>query len=363
MRILWLTNIPSPYRVDFFNELGLFHELVVLFEQKKSKERSSGWEKLGFANFEGIFLKGVSTGVDSSFCPSCIKYIRTGRFDVIFVTNFSDLTGILAIIYMKLKKIKYVIESDGGKVSKESYLKKKIKSMIISGAEKYFSTSEIHERYYLEYGAKEDDIIRFPFSSVSDKDIIHGIIPKKEKLAIRKELSLPISEKIVLSVGQFVPRKGYDLLLNAANMIDARIILIGGKVTEEYLKIIEEKKIKNVEFYEFMSKDKIMKFMRAADVFVLPTREDIWGLVINESMSQGLPTVTTKTCLSGTVLIKDRFNGFLYDYKDLRDLISKTNVLLKLEESEYNTMSQNCINTAKKFTIESMVGSHLEYLR
>lgn len=34
MKILWLTNIPSPYRVKFFNELGKKCELTVLFEKE-----------------------------------------------------------------------------------------------------------------------------------------------------------------------------------------------------------------------------------------------------------------------------------------------------------------------------------------
>ena len=43
MKILFLTNIPSPYRVDFFNELGKLAELTVLFETAASDERDSSW--------------------------------------------------------------------------------------------------------------------------------------------------------------------------------------------------------------------------------------------------------------------------------------------------------------------------------
>ena len=43
MRVLYLANIPSPYRVDFFNELGKKCELTVLFETQNSKERDEKW--------------------------------------------------------------------------------------------------------------------------------------------------------------------------------------------------------------------------------------------------------------------------------------------------------------------------------
>ena len=44
MNILWLTNIPSPYRVNFFNELGKYCDLTVLFEKKASDERDKSWK-------------------------------------------------------------------------------------------------------------------------------------------------------------------------------------------------------------------------------------------------------------------------------------------------------------------------------
>jgi len=56
MKILWLTNVPSPYRVDFFNELGKKCELTVLFEKRTSDERDRSWENYEFLNFTGVFL-------------------------------------------------------------------------------------------------------------------------------------------------------------------------------------------------------------------------------------------------------------------------------------------------------------------
>ena len=45
MKILWLTNIPSPYRVKFFNELGTKCDLTVVFEKRSSSERDESWKK------------------------------------------------------------------------------------------------------------------------------------------------------------------------------------------------------------------------------------------------------------------------------------------------------------------------------
>ena len=50
-------------------------------------------------------------------------------------------------------------------------------------------------------------------------------------------------------------------------------------------------------------------YYQAADMLVFPTREDIWGLVINEAMANGLPTVSTDKCVAALEMIKQGENG------------------------------------------------------
>ena len=63
MKLLFLSNVPSPYRVDFFNELGKYCDLTVLFEKTTSDERDESWKKYQFNTFRGIFLRGKTISV------------------------------------------------------------------------------------------------------------------------------------------------------------------------------------------------------------------------------------------------------------------------------------------------------------
>ena len=76
MRILWITNIPSPYRVDFFNELGKSVDLTVLFERANASDRDSAWQDCKFENFTGIIMRGLSYASDSAFCPGVIRELK-----------------------------------------------------------------------------------------------------------------------------------------------------------------------------------------------------------------------------------------------------------------------------------------------
>ena len=190
MRVLFLTNIPSPYRVDFFNELGKLCELTVLFEKKSSDERDESWKDYKFENFKGIFLNGLSISYDTSVCFSVKKYIKKNAFDKIVCCNFSSPTGILAIIKMRLRRIPYFLEADGAMAKSGRGIKERIKKIIIRGAAGYLSTSNQCDNYFITYGAKSE-IYRYPFTSLFNSDIIDKPRNSQEKLALREKLNLP----------------------------------------------------------------------------------------------------------------------------------------------------------------------------
>lgn len=102
MKILFLTNLPSPYMVDFFNVLGKKCQLTVIFERAFSSERSGRWDKFQFVNFQGVILKGIPTSVDSALSIGIFKYLNR-EYDHIIVSNPMTPTSILAMEYMRFK--------------------------------------------------------------------------------------------------------------------------------------------------------------------------------------------------------------------------------------------------------------------
>lgn len=362
MEVLWVTNIPSPYRVDFFNELGKLCELTVLFEKSTSSERDKSWNKQNFLNFNGIVLNGRSTAADKAICFDVLKYLDKNKFEHIIITSIATPTGILAIEYMKLLKIPYIIEGDGGFAKNGKGFKENFKRHLIKGAKGYFSTAACHDNYYLKYGARRSSIFRYPFTSLKNEDILTSPIPRFEKQNIKIDLGIS-EEKIVLTVGQMIHRKGYDILLKACNDIskDVGIYIIGGQPTEYYLNLKQELNLTNVHFVDFKTKDKLRDYFKMADLFVLPTREDIWGLVINEAMAFGLPIITTDRCVAGLELVVDNSNGYIISVEDQEMLSQKINYILNDDLLREN-MGRRSLENIKNYTIENMASRHIEVL-
>lgn len=360
MNILWLTNIPSPYRVNFFNELGKYCDLTVLFEKKASDERDKSWKSYNTDYFKAVFLKGKSIGVAEAFCIGVVKYLNC-KYDHIVITNFSDPTGILAITFLRAKKIPYIIESDGGFAGSGYGFKEKFKRWLLSGARLYFSTAVENDKYYLTYGAKQEQLVRYPFTSIHENDILSCPLDLNEKKILRNKLKMR-EEKIILSVGQYVYRKGYDILIKAVEQLDDHTIgcyIIGGNPTEEYIQMVKKNNLTNIHFIEFKLKDELNEYYRAADVFVLPTREDIWGLVVNEAMAQGLPVITTNRCVAGLELIQNKVFGQIVS-------IENPEALAIAIKQELNNLSiertATILEKIKKYTIEQMAHVHMQNL-
>lgn len=364
MKIRYFTNIPSPYRINFFNELGKECDLEVIFEAEKAPKINTDWYKdNNILNFTPVFLKkGIIE--EKKINLKILKYVNKDS-DLLIFTNYSYFTEMFALIVAKILRKKYILQIDGGIISySESFFKKRLKKFLISNAYCYLSPSKESDNFLIYYGALKKKINRYYFTSLYQNDIIECPVEKKDKQKIKKELMIN-ERKIILSVGQFIYRKGFDWMIDAYKNLDKEIgiYIIGGAATQEYLNLKNKHKMDNLHFIDFMDKNEILQWYRAADLFVLPTREDIWGLVINEALSQGLPTVTTDKCVAGLELIVNKKNGFIVKCEDEKSLLQITESFFEKSESDIFLMKKEALSIIKKYTIENMAKNQLNVIK
>lgn len=361
MKVLFMANIPSPYRVEFFNELGKYTDLTVTFEGKRATDRDVKWKSSNFTSFKAVFLNGIRTRSDQFLCFDIIKILKQG-FDRIIVGGYSSPTAMVAIEYMRLKGIKFFIEADGGLISQESNFKYLVKKHLISSANGWLSSGKVTSDYFIHYGADNKDIHVYPFSSLKAEDILSGCLSLDEKRRKRKKSGIN-ENKIVISVGQFIHRKGFDILLKAWKKCPKEygLYIIGAEPKEEYLDLQRKLGLDNVHFVGFKNKKDLKEYYQSADLFVLPTREDIWGLVINEAMGNGLPIITTNRCVAGIELVEDEKNGFIVPVEDEEALSDKVITILN-NDIVCNNMAEESLRKIREYTIENMALIHAKIL-
>jgi glycosyltransferase involved in cell wall biosynthesis len=361
-RILFLTNFASPYRVHFFDELGKYADVTVLYSDRVEDitHRDKSWFESGKGGFQSVQLTKTFCVKDENLCLDVLAWLKKS-WDVIVIGGYSSPTAILAMTWLRLHRIPFYMEVDGGLIREESAAVYRFKRMLVSAASGWISSGKYPTDYLVHYGAKRDRIWEYPFSSLQEKDILETAVSSEEKTALREKLGIP-EKKMVLSIGQFIPRKGFDILIDAAVSLDTDIgiYIVGGEPTQEYLEMVQERGLKNIHFVGFMKKEKLADYYKAADLFALPTREDIWGLVINEAMAYGLPVITTDRCVAGLELIDDGVNGYVIPVEDSKTLALR---IKDVFAGDCAGMGAAALERIRPYTIENMVDAHIAILK
>lgn len=364
MKVLFLTNIPTPYRVDFFNELGKYCDLTVLYERKSASNRDVKWKREKASSYKEVFLRGINIRSDASICLDVTKWLKKDKFDLVIVGGYSTPTGMLAIKILKLKKIPFILNCDGGFISQDNKMKYLIKKFFISSANWWLSSGDLTNKYLEHYGANKENIFIFPFTSIKKEDILNERLKEDEVLYLRKQLGIN-GKKVAISVGRYLYIKGYDLLINTWKNFDKdwELLIIGSGPEELTLrKIIKENELKNVKLIGFKTKQELSKYYLAADLFILPTRGDVWGLVVNEAMAYGLPVITSNKCIAGEELIGKTNKELIFNIDKNNELLEKIKLIM-CSEKRRKIIAEKNLETSKIYTIENMAKEHYEIFK
>lgn len=360
MRVLFLTNCPSPYRVHFFDELGKYMDVTVLFSDRAEEmpHRDAAWFVAGEGRFHEVQLtKRVAGKGGQNLCADVIPWLKRD-FDAIVICGYSSPTAMLAIGYLRMKKIPFYMEVDGGLVRQDSKLKYWYKKLLVSSADFWISSGAHTTDYLVHYGANRQKMFLYPFTSLWEKDILPQLPTPEEKQNLRRTLGMT-EEKILVYVGRFTREKGMDTLLAAGPSLDGNVgvYCIGGEPTQAYLDLCREKGLDNVHFVGFQKKEALANYYMAADLLVLPTQSDVWGLVINEAMACGLPVITTDRCVAGLELIENGVNGYIVPVDDAKELSEKISAVFS---GDYRQMGAAALETIRPYTIENMAKAHVK---
>ena len=154
-----------------------------------------------------------------------------------------------------------------------------------------------------DYGAPAEQVAMIP-PGYDDNRFFPVSIASRNALRSR----LGFQGRVVLALGRLARNKGYDLLIDAFSLVAARIpdaalhLAVGGtSLNTEEQRILDELKAQalrlgleeRVKFSGFVADNDLADHYRAADVFVLSSRYEPFGMTAIEAMACGTPTVIT----------------------------------------------------------------------
>ncbi len=375
MNVVILHNIISPHIETVFKELAKKVDLTVLYCAEREQNRNWSKKPTGF-KFKILPYKSLAIQGKDLFTyfinPTIFSELSKINPDVVIISGWDQFAYQMAFLYCKIKNKKIIIWS-GSTENEKSWRRTlgfSIAWMMVKGANGYIAYGTQAKKYLLSLGADPSKI----FISFNTTNLEYykkrSAFYKKNKFIEKKKLGLE-NKKIILYYGQFIERKGIDILIKAFVFLKKEIdnialIIIGsGQLKQSLKELISSLNIKDAVILNDVGDKGICKFYAIADIFVLPSIEEVWGLVLNQAIVSGLPAIASDKVGGSDDLIKNGVNGFIFSagdsislYEAIKKLISSENLAKNFSEEGLKMIKDfypqktvipiiKCINTFK----------------
>ncbi|MCP4422730.1 MAG: glycosyltransferase family 4 protein [Chloroflexi bacterium] len=326
LKVLILTNIPAPYRLPVFEALTQRVNLSVYFCQTPSSARQ--WQvnlHSKQVNYRQLTVKPApllgNRGI--VYNPDLAQQLRQTSFDVYIAgENFLTFPAIVTVLQAARRRNKpFILWSEA------------IDSAYASGTR----LSNCYRRWlyrrtdhFLAYGSEAQAYLKKRGAPTTRIQIGYQAIPASQlppPASTKAALGLT-GKTVVLNVGYFEKRKGLATLIHAFQEVataDCVLALVGSGPEENNLKAISRGDNRIV-FPGYCDGADKSSWYATADIFVLPTQHDPWGLVVNEAMMFGLPVIVTNAAGCRRDLVQD--NGRIIPTNNISALAATLSDLL-----------------------------------
>lgn len=333
MRVSLVTNIATPYRIPMYraiaDELGDDFHVILLSRSEKNR----AW-KLDELPFRHTVVPGRHLYVSSRDWALHLnvgvgKAIRAHRPDVVVIAGYDNPSYWAALAAAKLAHIPVVLWSGSHSLSGRSNRGPAywLKQAFVRSADAYFTYGTLAADFLVELGARRE-AITVGTNAVESPRFMSG----PSRLDARRSVGgCGENDKVMLFSGQLIARKGVDVLIRAAAHVrGAPLLWIIGDGAERaaYERLANELMPERVSFLGHRPYAELPTLYAAADLFVMPSRVEVWGLVLNEAMAAGLPVVSTRQAGATADLVEGKGTGFSYDAEDERELTAHLQALL-----------------------------------
>jgi len=366
IKVTILHNIMAPYKFPLFKFLSKQKkiDLNVLFLSESAINRYWKYKgrKLGFKY--KVLPKIALNFVGKDFLTYLINYtfpfeFFRNKFDVLIVHGWLDFAPQIGFLLCKLTGRKYIVwsESSPNEKSWRRTITLPMVKTIVRGANACIAIGTQSKKYFEILGVPPKKI----FIAYYTMDLKHFLtksrLTQEKKLDYMLELGIP-KGKIILYVGQFIERKGINYLLSAFKLVQKKypktsLLLVGYGPQKNFLMSrVNKEKINNVFFHGHVDVNEMPRMYGMADIFVLPSYEEAWGLVINEAMAAGLPIVTTDKVGAAADLVFNGLNGYVVPAKNSKAIATALKKILS-SPALLNRMSKESKKIIRNFSPEN----------
>ncbi len=356
LKIVIVTNIPSPYRVNFYYYMQTNYKnydihVIYTSYNEDNRQWSIDSEKLVNTHFLKSKIFKIKTDMDNRYIhlPANMRRLLSELKPEVIVAMEYNMAALQCLVWCKSHRVPFIHLTDGTLNSEKNinYIQKISRKLITRFASACIASSSKAKEKLLCYGVDESRI----FTSLLTID------NKQYKVQNTKRVS-----GRMLYVGSMIKRKGIDLLINALPYVESKwhLHIVGNGNDEEKKALQTLAEMNNIEkniiWCGYKEGDDLILEYEEAEVFVLPTREDCFGLVLLESLYAGTPIISSKYADGAYDIVKAGVNGLIIDPFDSKTFAKALDIILNDKEYQNRALRAD----TSLFSLENVSRNFIE---
>jgi len=350
VRLAYLVSHPIQYQAPLLRRIAAESDidLTVLFGSDFSVR---GYRDAGFGGVGVKWDVPLLDGYRHEFLPklrdrdtvsvaSPLNYGIVSRlrgrggepaFDALWVHGYATVNALHGILAAKALGIPVLLRAeswlgDRSRSGVKLTLKRRFFAALKTLVDGVLPIGSLNADYWRNYFG--DEVPQFPMPYAVDNDYFaqRARAAKADRASLQAELGLDPTRPVILFAGKMQPRKHCDHLIEAY----ARLPHDAGADPHPYLVIVGDGDQRatleqqaaatgfhSIRFCGFRNQSELPRFFDLASVFVLPSRHEPWGLIVNEVMNAARSVIVTSDVGCAPDLIVDGENGCIYPVGDV----------------------------------------------
>jgi len=351
-RLAYLVSHPIQYQAPLLRRIAQEPDidLTVLFGSDFSvrgyRDQGFGvgvkWDVPLLDGYKHVFLPKLRDGQDISFATPMNRAIAShlrglggaAAFDTLWVHGYATVNSLHGMIAAKSLGIPVLLRAESWLRDRgRSGLKLALKNVFFAGLQQLVDgvlpIGTLNAEYWHHYFADGVPQFLMPYAVDNAYFSERARAAQAGRSSLQAELGLDAARPVILFASKLQSRKHCDHLVAAY----ARLSPAPGSEPHPYLVIVgdgEERAalerqaaatgFQSIRFCGFRNQSELPRFFDLASVFVLPSRHEPWGLIVNEVMNAARPAIVSDDVGCAPDLIADGVNGCIYPAGDIAAL-------------------------------------------
>lgn len=306
LRVAFLSVVPSPYQRDLFRALAKRPEIQLHVFYMEAASPDSPWPEKPLEAHEHI-LPGFWVPAGGARLHLNWNLPDPGNYDIVVMNSLISFTAQRLMRFRLKNKPWYFWGERLG--PRQAGLRQIARDFVCAPLHHATGIVGIGSRAEADYREKFPGPAHFSIPYYCDL----------EPFLAQTRAARDSSGTVFLFCGQMIERKGVDLLLAAfarivAEHADAKLLLVGREADlSRFLNDARPEARERITYAGFQPPEALPRFFAQADVFVLPSRYEGWGVVVNQALGAGLPVVCSDAVGAGHDLVEEEVNGLKFE--------------------------------------------------